>query len=470
MKSLEYEEFLDNDTFYLRSEIKEERDTIYKNTLYLKNHYFFKDFFCDDTPTSNLFIKFLTQKGLYLFLISILEDKNIHYIEFNYNDKIEKINIKEFFSFYYSYAADVTNSLILSKIATILSYNNFDFSIDENLSYITDDNKYNYLLYKMNDQERITLINHILSFLNRKKVLERYLLDEVYEKRIEYLQEKYLNALDKKAENRKNQYIIDDSIISALDRYKKDTYSKLEEAIFYFIALSNIVDISSSEHKNINELTLENNIVNYQSLGEILTTILDDLNLEYKVIENSIQIEIAIENKVKFVIDDNYSFENLSEHIVNVENQQGTDELIYKILEEYKESVEKDVAFNNSLTQFRKKFNKDTINKYDKLKTFIELITRGEKINDQKYQKIIFNIFYGDNHDYEISFYKSMLQSGNYHFFTIVSRKDQYILIDSDDLNKIRLISNLELAEIQKKSINLSNKIVVEEVETKHVQ
>ena len=110
------------------------------------------------------------------------------------------------------------------------------------------------------------------------------------------------------------------------------------------------------------------------------------------------------------------------------------------------------------------------MNSYDKLKTFIELITRGEKIADQKYQKIIFNIFYGNNPYYKISFYKNMTPAGNYHFFTIMSIKDQYILIDSADLAKIKLVSMLEVAELQKKSIDLSEKIVIEEVTSKHVQ
>ena len=63
-----------------------------------------------------------------------------------------------------------------------------------------------------------------------------------------------------------------------------------------------------------------------------------------------------------------------------------------------------------------------------------------------------------------------MTPAGNYHFSTIMCIKDQYILIDSADLAKIKLVSMLEVAELQKKSIDLSEKIVIEEVTSKHVQ
>lgn len=470
MKQLNYEEYLDNDIFYTRNELKSERSVIYKNTLYIKSSSFYKNYFYENTPIKDLFIKFLTQKGLFQFLLSMLEDKNISYIEFNYNDEVKRIKLKDFFSFYISYSVEVRNSSILEKIAEILNYNNFDFSTNEDLVYLIDDNKYNLLLYKKENQERIDIIDRIFKYLKRKNVMERYFLDEKIVTRLEYLAEKYLKVTTEEQEKREQQYLIDDSIITALDYYKKNTYSKFEESIYYFIALSNLVIINPISIIDVNDVTLENKYVSARTFYLLFVTILNDLSIPFTEEQKEDTFEIIIDGKIKFSIGNDFEPQNISNYLTNLTDDVGIDETIYKILNEYKEAIEKEIKFDNSFIKFKNHFNKDTMNRYDKLKTFIELITRGEKIADQKYQKIIFNIFYGNNPYYKISFYKSMTPAGNYHFFTIMSIKDQYILIDSADLAKIKLVSMLEVAELQKKSIDLSEKIVIEEVTSKHVQ
>lgn len=470
MKQLNYEEYLDNDIFYTRNELKSERSVIYKNTLYIKSSSFYKNYFHENSPIKDLFIKFLTQKGLFQFLLSMLEDKNISYIEFNYNDEVKRIKLKDFFSFYISYSVEVRNSSILEKIAEILNYNNFDFSTNEDLVYLIDDNKYNLLLYKKENQERIDIIDRIFKYLKRKNVMERYFLDEKIVTRLEYLAEKYLKVTTEEQEKREQQYLIDDSIITALDYYKKNTYSKFEESIYYFIALSNLVIINPISIIDVNDVTLENKYVSARTFYLLFVTILNDLSIPFTEEQKEDTFEIIIYGKIKFSIGNDFEPQNISNYLTNLTDDVGIDETIYKILNEYKEAIEKEIKFDNSFIKFKNHFNKDTMNRYDKLKTFIELITRGEKIADQKYQKIIFNIFYGNNPYYKISFYKSMTPAGNYHFFTIMSIKDQYILIDSADLAKIKLVSMLEVAELQKKSIDLSEKIVIEEVTSKHVQ
>lgn len=470
MKQLNYEEYLDNDIFYTRDELKSERQVIYKNTLYIKSSSFYKNYFHENSPIKDLFIKFLTQKGLFQFLLSMLEDKNISYIEFNYNDEVKRIKLKDFFSFYISYSVEVRNSSILEKIAEILNYNNFDFSTNEDLVYLIDDNKYNLLLYKKENQERIDIIDRIFKYLKRKNVMERYFLDEKIVTRLEYLAEKYLKVTTEEQEKREQQYLIDDSIITALDYYKKDTYSKFEESIYYFIALSNLVIINPISIIDVNDVTLENKYVSTRTFYLLFVTILNDLSIPFTEEQKEDTFEIIIDGKIEFSIGNDFELQNISNYLTNLTDDVGIDETIYKILNEYKEAIEKEIKFDNSFIKFKNHFNKDTMNRYDKLKTFIELITRGEKIADQKYQKIIFNIFYGNNPYYKISFYKSMTPAGNYHFFTIMSIKDQYILIDSADLAKIKLVSMLEVAELQKKSIDLSEKIVIEEVTSKHVQ
>lgn len=470
MKQLNYEEYLDNDIFFTRNELKSERSVIYKNTLYIKSSSFYKNYFHENTPIKDLFIKFITQKGLFQFLLSMLEDKNISYIEFNYNDEVKRIKLKDFFSFYISYSVEVRNSSILEKIAEILNYNNFDFSTNEDLVYLIDDNKYNLLLYKKENKERIDIIDRIFKYLKRKNVMERYFLDEKIVTRLEYLAEKYLKVTTEEQEKREQQYLIDDSIVTALDYYKKDTYSKFEESIYYFIALSNLVIINPISIIDVNDVTLENKYVSARTFYLLFVTILNDLSIPFTEEQKEDTFEIIIDGKIKFSIGNDFEPQNISNYLTNLTDDVGIDETIYKILNEYKEAIEKEIKFDNSFIKFKNHFNKDTMNRYDKLKTFIELITRGEKIADQKYQKIIFNIFYGNNPYYKISFYKSMTPAGNYHFFTIMSIKDQYILIDSADLAKIKLVSMLEVAELQKKSIDLSEKIVIEEVTSKHVQ
>lgn len=470
MKQLNYEEYLDNDIFYTRDELKSERQVIYKNTLYIKSSSFYKNYFHENSPIKDLFIKFLTQKGLFQFLLSMLEDKNISYIEFNYNDEVKRIKLKDFFSFYISYSVEVRNSSILEKIAEILNYNNFDFSTNEDLVYLIDDNKYNLLSYKKENQERIDIIDRIFKYLKRKNVMERYFLDEKIVTRLEYLTEKYLKVTTEEQEKREQQYLIDDSIVTALDYYKKDTYSKFEESIYYFIALSNLVVINPISIIDVNDVTLENKYISTKTFYLLFVTILNDLSIPFTEEQKEDTFEIIIDGKIKFSIGNDFEPQNISNYLTNLTDDVGIDETIYKILNEYKEAIEKEIKFDNSFIKFKNHFNKDTMNRYDKLKTFIELITRGEKIADQKYQKIIFNIFYGNNPYYKINFYKSMTPAGNYHFFTIMSIKDQYILIDSADLAKIKLVSMLEVAELQKKSIDLSEKIVIEEVTSKHVQ
>lgn len=470
MSQLNYEEYLDNDIFFTREELRSKRPFTYKNTLYLKSPSFYKDYFNENSPISNLFVKFLTQKGLFQFLLSMLEDNTISYIEFNYKDDVRRIDLKDFFSFYVSYSVDVRNYITLEQIAEILHYNHFDFSANDDLAYLIDDDKYNILLYRKEEQEKLDIINRIFMYLKRKKVMERYYLDEKIVSRIEYLNEKYLKNAFEQHEQRTPQYIIDNSIINALDYYKKDTYSKLEDAIYYFVALSNIIVVNSISTIDVNDVTLDNKYISSKTLCLLLITILNDLSFEYKLQEQGNGFEVTIDDKIRFSIDDDFSFQTVSEHITSLNTNSGIDETIYKILSEYKDAVENGIKFDNSFIQFKSQFNKETMNNYDKLKTFIELVTRGEKITDQKYQKLIFNIFYGNNPHYKINFYKDMTSNGNYHFFTILTIKDQYVLIDSTDIAKIKLISMLEVAELQKKSIDLSEKFELEEVKSNHVQ
>lgn len=470
MSQLSYDEYLNNDLFYTREELKSKRSVVYKNTLYLKSPSFYKDYFNENSPISDLFVKFLTQKGLFQFLLSMLDDSSISYIEFNYKDDLKRIDLKDFFSFYISYSCEVKKSSVLEHIAEILHYNYFDFSANGDLAYLIDDDKYNNLLYRKEEQERLDIINRIFTYLKRNKVMERYYLDEKIVSRIEYLNDKYLRKEVGQQDSREPQYIIDSSIITSLDYYKKDTYSNLEKAIYYFIALSNVIVINPISTLDVDNVDIENRYVSSKTFYLIFLTILNDLGIEFTKKEKDDSFEITIDNKIRFSVDDNFSFQSISEYITTLTTDDGLDETIYKILSEYKEAVANKIKFDNSFTQFKNQFNQETMNNYDKLRTFIELITRGEKITDQKYQRIIFNIFYGNNSHYKINFYKNMTSDGNYHFFTILTIKDQYVLIDSNDITKIKLVSMLEVAELQKKSIDLSEKNVLEEVRSNHVQ
>lgn len=462
MNTYRYEKYLD-DMFYTSSELVDLNVQILEDTLYIKNEFFFKSYIVNGKPTDELFLRFLNQSGMYLFLIDVLNDKRKSKINFYYNGKVIAIYKSTIYSFYKALSSKTNDSKLLSKISVILKSNELEETKLTN--YLTDETLFSKLIYDKDEARKKRRIGDILNYLYKFDILNKYDLDDILVERINKL--KQLLDFDSIKESINHiKYVLNSSLIEELEKYNKDTFSKLEKAVFYFIALTKNLKIVNDDEKidskTIYSITKENNQVTIEAFYIILITILEDIGIEFETSKDSLGYDVKILNKITFRIHNKIDLTTDISTALEADN-----EMIYQILSYYDTSEKNAYDFEKNVKIYESLIDDKDISARNKLKTFLELICRENVIADDNYQMLMFNIFYEDDDACSIEFYKILNESENYDFFTIIRIKNKNIIIGKKIKKSIKIISDFEYQEFIKRSINIKNNYM--EGSKKHV-
>ena len=420
---------LDTSIFYSQEELINKDIPIYENTLYLKSNTDYKYFFDN---RENLYEYCLKQKGAYIFIINCLENKQLSYICFKYGSSNIFVDKSELFAFCEDYSKRKNESLILERIAVILSYNNYlEFSLIEE---IKDDNKYNKLLY-------INPENEVVNYLNKLKKLEIVnkckLPIELYDKIMKFC--KKCNYDLKVSHKLISKYVINDEFLDYLNELMPKTLTNLEKLVFYYFKLIPLIDDSevNATQKNIFEINKTSKISIKQFIT-IFCVLLKSLKIDYNFADS----------KTLYLKKYDISF------ITN--NESGTykvsisdNDLYLKVKKYLENSKELQYEFQNNIKLYNNKINLSDDNKIHLL---IKLLTRKSTIQNYKYQRKIFNIFYPNDDQHKIKFYRRK-NNINYNFYTLIKIKDSYLLIDLNSkttVNPIKIITADELTSYEK--------------------
>ena len=424
-----YEINLDTSVFYTQEELLNRDIPIYENTLYFKSDISYKRFFDNK---EKLYEYCLKQKGVYLFILDCLENKQLSYICFKY--EIENIFVEksELFAFCEDYSKKENESLILERIAVILSYN--DYLESDLIKELKDDNEYNKLLYVSSE-------NELTNYLNKLKKLElvnKYKLPIELYKRIENLCNKCSYDLNVSHELIL-KYVINDEFLDYLNESISKTFTNVEKALFYYLKLISLVDnfeINVTQ-KNIFEINQKSKI-SIEQFITIFCTLLKNLKIDYDFVDSKTlylkkyDITFTINNKLDespVTINDNNLYLKVKEYLENTKKQQD--------------------EFKNNVELYSNKIN---LSDNDKIHLLIKLLTRKSTIQNYRYQRKIFNIFYPNNDQYKIEFYRKK-NNINYKFYTLIKLKDRNLFIDLNSntkINPIRIITKDELASYEK--------------------
>ena len=126
------------------------------------------------------------------------------------------------------------------------------------------------------------------------------------------------------------------------------------------------------------------------------------------------------------------------------------DNNLYLKVKEYLENTKKQQhEFKNNVELYNNKIN---LSDNNKIHLLIKLLTRKSTIQNCRYQRKVFNIFYPNNDHYKIEFYRKK-NDINYNFYTLIKLKDRNLFIDLNSITKInpiRIISTDELTSYEK--------------------
>lgn len=424
-----YEINLDTSVFYTQEELLNRDIPIYENTLYFKSGINYKRFFDNK---ENLYEYCLKQKGVYLFILDCLENKQLSYICFKYENENIFVEKSELFAFCEYYSKKENENLILERIAVISSYNNYLES--DLIKEIKDDNEYNKLLYVSSENELVDYLNK----LKKLEIIDKYKLPIELYKRIENLCNKCSYDL-KVSHELILKYVINDGFLNYLNESMLKTFTNVEKSLFYYLKLIPLVDNSEINvtQKNIFEINQKSKI-SIEQFITIFCTLLKNLKIAYNFVDSKTlylkkyDITFTINNELdenSVTINDNNLYLKVKEYLENTKKQQH----------EFKNNVE---LYNN-------KINLSDINKIHLL---IKLLTRKSTIQNYRYQRKVFNIFYPNNDHYKIEFYRKK-NDINYNFYTLIKLKDRNLFIDLNSITKvnpIRIISTDELTSYEK--------------------
>lgn len=424
-----YEINLDTSVFYTQEELLNRDIPIYENTLYFKSDINYKRFFDNK---EKLYEYCLKQKGLYLFILDCLENKQLSYICFKYESENIFVEKSELFAFCEDYSKKENESPILERIAVILSYNDYlEFDL---IKELMDDNEYNKLFYVSSENELVDYLNK----LKKLELVNKYKLPiELYE-RIENLCNKCSYDLKVRHELIL-KYVINDEFLDYLNESISKTFTNVEKALFYYLKLIPLVDnfeINVTQ-RNIFEINQESKI-SIEQFITIFCTLLKNLKIAYNFVDS--KTLYLKKYDITFTINN-----ESSENSVAI-----NDNILYLKVKEYLENTKKQQdEFKNNVELYTNKIN---LSDNNKIHLLIKLLTRKSTIQNYRYQRKIFNIFYPNNDQYKIEFYRKK-NNINYNFYTLIKLKDRNLFIDLNSktkVNPIGIISTDELTSYEK--------------------
>lgn len=424
-----YEINLDTSVFYTQEELLNRDIPIYENTLYFKSDINYKRFFDN---REKLYEYCLKQKGVYLFILDCLENKQLSYICFKYESENIFVEKSELFAFCEDYSKKKNESLILERIAVILSYNDYlEFDL---IKELMDDNEYNKLLYLSSENELVDYLNK----LKKLELVNKYKLSKELYERIDNLCNKCNYDL-KVSHELILKYVINGEFLDYLNESISKTFTNVEKALFYYLKLIPLVDNFEIKvtQRNIFEINQESKI----SIGQFITifcTLLKNLKIAYNFVDSKTLYLKRYD--ITFTINN-----ELSENPVAI-----SDNILYLKVKEYLENTkEQQDEFKNNVELY---INKINLSDNNKIHLLIKLLTRKSTIQNYRYQRKIFNIFYPNNDQYKIEFYRKK-NNINYNFYTLIKLKDRSLFIDLNSktkVNHIRIISTGELSSYEK--------------------
>ena len=159
--------------------------------------------------------------------LDCLENKQLSYICFKYENENIFVEKSELFAFCEDYSKKENESLILERIAVILSYN--DYLKFDLIKELKDDNEYNKLLYVSSENELVDYLNK----LKKLELVNKYKLPiELYE-RIENLCNKCNYDL-RVSHELILKYVINDEFLDSLNESMLKTFTNVEKLLFYY--------------------------------------------------------------------------------------------------------------------------------------------------------------------------------------------------------------------------------------------
>ena len=217
------------------------------------------------------------------------------------------------------------------------------------------------------------------------------------------------------------------------------TFTNVEKLLFYYLKLIPLVDnfeINVTQ-KNIFEINQKSKI-SIEQFITIFCTLLKNLKIAYNYADSKTlylkkyDISFTIRNELDespVTINDNILYLKVKEYLENTKEQQD--------------------EFKNNVELYTNKIN---LSDNNKIHLLIKLLTRKSTIQNYRYQRKIFNVFYPNNDQYKIEFYRKK-NNINYNFYTLIKLKDKNLFIDLNSktkVNPIRIISTDKLSSYEK--------------------
>ena len=539
----EFENLLPKDKFYRNSQIVREYGPSYEhfilNSLVVKDKDLFYRYKNGNTITieteegtksvsRDLLIDFLSQEGLYRYLITNMDNEfslaaRLDYFEAGEIKDSIIINRADFSRFLHELkTADLTYQqrmriALITNITSLFSlerkFQNDDHiavldgevvkvEVPKLLSILTmKQDAFNMFL---NDKLPLSYSKEIMvymlnDFIKRNRILEKYHLPKDVLKR--YLDLESQKLVDYEAINKNlkandtdlagnsliDEVVINEELLKEIFKYKKDTYSNLEMAMYIYVRLCELLSYDQGYYaspktddkktiQNIKYVNLKfNNVTNYEFLI-IYTALLKSVGIRYtldnrllggdadnaSITFRSGEYLVKVET-LKDVLSNDFASAKINAPLTGLIclNQNETsklkfEELFYKIIKELIETKKERILFEGSLREYHKKYATSDLPFKDKFYVLLKDIARPnlKGMDAIGYQKKVFDALFANDDRISINFISSMINNYKDYTYTPLTiitlnlgEEVRYYMIDPNRQNVVERISESELEE-----------------------
>lgn len=557
-----YETFLDKDKFYTRAEFLAEYGDSYdvyaQNTLLIKDEELFEKYKNEElmslrtqrsysTISKHLILDLLTNEGLreYLLLhmndeqgivirISLVKDGEIKdsitvtratlakaFNEFAKEIKIktpDKVqmrmalinNLSRVYSLKQKFANEVNTCVVDGELCEISCLDLYDILNKKEKDYkkFIEDNED--MTFIVNGEKRTypkrVVVYMLINFIEKKRILENYLLPEValnryielYScKQIDY---ESINKYEKSNDDYDNGVSIselinlDEGLENAVLSDMNPTYSLLEKAIYIYYKLCELLSYdqefyaanqkgeeaeSHCDINRINKVSLENNEVVCYEFIAIYSYFLKKLGIKYTV-DNAVQDEygkghstisfkvgeyLITADSTRSILNNDMTSAKINAPLIgmrltneNVATRNKFLETYKKVINDIQKSKKDKKIFADSVREYREKYAKEKLSKKEKLYLLFKEIgnTKLKGIDVISVHMRIYEHLFKQDDDVSINFISSTVNAYkdfNYTPLTIISVKISdgnyiYYQIDPNNPSLVEIISKEEIKEL----------------------
>lgn len=548
MNNLYYEDFLPKDKFFTLDEIIQEYGSAYKinfeNSLVLKDEKLFEAYKTQDLIaitvqndtneiSKRLLHDLLTQEGLYKYLqtnldnslgiairldfiydansftsikitrAELLEALNIITDELSQKEKMRSAIIKSTLSLYsceqkysnFTHKCFIDGNVISIDARILLEIltmpeNKFDLFVKGELSY---------------GYSKEYLAFAIVDFIQRERILTKYVLPDNVYNRYKKLEDYSLIDYESLNKNRirndetedglsiVDKITLDEYLEKELNKYKKKEYSPLEEAIYYYLRLCELLTYDQeyfvikgnhdihAKHEyidNINAMNLDNNGVITYDFILLYARILKNLGIQYTIDQTLLagidqgnakltfkygEYLVAI-SSIDNIESSDLTNVKINDDIVNIKSiNQNTvtkakfDELVYRIYDEIIKRKEDTKRFQESLKNYKNKYASQNLSIKEKMYVLLKRLARSDLkgIDMVAYEKKVFDNIFGNNPSIKMNFICSQINAHKEYNLTplmiisIINDGDYtYYVIDPNNADVVDIISKEELIDM----------------------